>query len=272
MNRRRLDLELVRRELSPSRLAARACIEAGRVTVGGAPALKATRLVRAEEAIEIQTIERDFASRGGHKLDAALDHFDIDVTDKRVLDAGASTGGFTDCALQRGAAFVAAVDVGYGQISLHLRDDPRVLVIERTNVRHLEPATIGPLVDLVVADLSFISLVTVLEALVGACAPGADLVLLVKPQFEADRAEASRGGGVIRNQDVWRSVLQRVAGEYGQRGAIMGVMLSPVRGPKGNREFFLHLTLAERQAPAIDLDASIDAAVALACVEEGMTP
>ncbi|MCB0991174.1 MAG: TlyA family RNA methyltransferase [Acidimicrobiales bacterium] len=268
MTRRRLDLELVRRGLAPSRQSARLFVDQGRVTVGGAPALKASRMVGVDEPIALAAADREFASRGGHKLDAALDAFEISVRGLRVLDAGASTGGFTDCVLQRGASSVVAVDVGYGQLALHLRDDPRVDVRERTNVRHLDPASVDPHVDLVVADLSFISLLTVFEPLLAVCAPGAQMVLLVKPQFEAGRSEASRGGGVIRDPAVWEAVLHKVTSEIALRGTIMGVMLSPVRGPRGNREFLLHVGVA-RPEPGVDVDAAIEVAVATACAEEG---
>jgi hypothetical protein len=155
-------------------------------------------------------------SRGGEKLAGALDAFDLDVTGLRVLDAGASTGGFTDCLVQAGADHVVAVDVGHGQLHPRLRDHPRVTVIERCNVRHLTPDQIGGTVDLVVADLSFISLTAVVPALVGACRPGGRLVLLVKPQFEAGRREVSKGRGVITDPDLHREACDRVAGEPGR--------------------------------------------------------
>jgi 23S rRNA (cytidine1920-2'-O)/16S rRNA (cytidine1409-2'-O)-methyltransferase len=239
--RRRLDAELVRRGLVASRAEAQDAVEAGRVTVAGAPALKAARLVAPDEPVRLLAPPRRFVSRGGDKLDAALDRFGLDVAGTRALDAGASTGGFTDCLLQRGAGQVVAVDVGRGQLHPKLRDDERVVVMERTNVRSLTPAAIEGPVDLVVADLSFISLRTVAAALLGVCRPGADLVLLVKPQFEAGRAEASRGRGVIRDDGV-RS---RVRDEVGDvlidgRATIMGWMESPLRGADGNVEYFVH--------------------------------
>jgi 23S rRNA (cytidine1920-2'-O)/16S rRNA (cytidine1409-2'-O)-methyltransferase len=159
----------------------------------------------------------------------------------RALDAGASTGGFTDCLLQRGARHVVAVDVGYGQLHERLRADERIDLRERTNVRTLNAAAIGGAVDLVVADLSFISLRTVAPALLACAAPGADLVLLVKPQFEAGRAEASRGRGVIRDPDVRARVLEEVSGALSELGAaIMGTMESPLKGADGNVELLLH--------------------------------
>lgn len=267
--RRRLDAELVRRGLAPSREQARAAIEAGRVTVGGAPATKAARLVAAGEPILVLGDGPRFVSRAGAKLDAALDRFGVDVDGLRALDAGASTGGFTDCLLQRGAAEVVAVDVGYGQIHESLRDHPRVRNLERTNVRHLDPAVVGSPVDVVVADLSFISLRLVLDALLAAARPGATMVLLVKPQFEAGRREASKGRGVIADPLVWRDVVTDVIAALGERGAIiMGAMASPLPGSDGNVEFLVAARTPgspEDVAPTpVDLDELMVEAAALA--------
>jgi 23S rRNA (cytidine1920-2'-O)/16S rRNA (cytidine1409-2'-O)-methyltransferase len=239
--RRRLDAELVRRGLVASRAEAQAAVDAGLVTVGGAPAWKPARLVAPDEPVVVLGPPRRFVGRGGDKLDAALDHFAVDVTGRRALDAGASTGGFTDCLLQRGAATVVAVDVGHGQLDPRLRADPRVVVRERLNVRAVTVDDTGGPVDLVVADLSFISLRTVLAALLGVCLPGADLVLLVKPQFEAGRAEASRGRGVIRDPSVHDQVRAAIDDVLRQhRATIMGWMESPLRGADGNVEHFVH--------------------------------
>lgn len=220
-------------------------IAAGRVMVRGVPATKAARLVDAGDPVALQGPRPRFVSRGGDKLDAALDRFGIDVAGRVALDAGASTGGFTDCLLQRGAAGVVAVDVGRGQLDHRLRNDPRVTVLERTNVRHLTLAALGaegrPF-DLVVADLAFISLRTVAPAVLGMAGPGADMVLLVKPQFEAGRAEAGRERGVIRDPGIWTDVLHAVLAAYAEQGtAIMGLMVSPLRGAEGNVEFLAHL-------------------------------
>ena len=243
--RRRLDAELVRRGLAASRTQAAEAIAAGRVTVGGAPADKASRLVAAGEPVEVLGPPPRFVSRGGEKLDAALEHFGVDVRGLRALDAGASTGGFTDCLLQRGAAHVVAVDVGHGQLHPRLRSDPRVEVRERTNVRSLRPDDVGGPFDVVVADLSFISLTTVLGGLVALARPGAPLVLLVKPQFEAGRAEVSRGRGVVRDPAVHAQVRARVDDAVRSTGAaIMGWMTSPLRGADGNVEFFVHAVAA----------------------------
>ena len=234
----------MRRGLVPSREQARAAIAAGHVTVAGAPADKPARLVGPGDPVVVVRPASRFVSRGGEKLDAALDHFAVDVTGLRVLDAGASTGGFTDCVLQRGAASVVAVDVGYGQLHERLRADPRVDVRERVNVRHLGPDELEP-VDLVVADLSFISLRTVAAGLLGAAKPGADLVLLVKPQFEAGREAADRGQGVIRDPRVRAEAVAAVADHLRSLGAtIMGVMVSPLRGAGGNVELLLHAVAA----------------------------
>jgi 23S rRNA (cytidine1920-2'-O)/16S rRNA (cytidine1409-2'-O)-methyltransferase len=236
-----LDAELVRRGLVASRAEAQDAVSAGRVTVAGAPALKAARLVAVDEPVLLLAPPRRFVSRGGDKLDAALDAFAVDVTGRRALDAGASTGGFTDCLLQRGARQVVAVDVGRGQLHPKLRIDERVVVMERTNVRSLTAEAIGGPVDVVVTDLSFISLRTVAAPLLGVARPGADLVLLVKPQFEAGRAEASRGRGVIRDDTVRARVRDEVGDVLvGACATIMGWMESPVRGADGNVEYFVH--------------------------------
>jgi len=207
----------------------------------GAPAWKPARLVAPDEPVVVLGPPRRFVSRGGDKLDAAIEHFAVDVAGRHALDAGASTGGFTDCLLQRGAATVVAVDVGHGQLDPRIRADARVTVRERLNVRALTPAdTAGP-VDLVVADLSFISLRTVLDALLAVSGLGADLVLLVKPQFEAGRAEVSRGRGVIRDESVHEQVTVAIHDVLRRRGAtIMGWMRSPLQGADGNVEYFVH--------------------------------
>lgn len=260
--RRRLDAELVRRHLVATREEARQAIDAGLVLVSGAPATKPSRLVGADEAVVLSGPSRRFVSRGGDKLDAALDRFGVDPTGRTVLDAGASTGGFTDCLLQRGAARVVAVDVGYGQLHERLRRDPRVDVRERTNVRTLQ---LDEPVDLVVADLSFISLRLVAPALVGPgnAMPGADVVVLVKPQFEAGKAEADKGRGVIRDPTVWRRVLGEVRSALADHGAAMiDVMASPVTGADGNVEFLAHARAAAPPGTSAVTDAALDAVVA----------
>lgn len=220
-------------------------IEARRVRVNGASADKASRLVDPGDAVVVEGEPPRFVSRGGEKLAAALEAFEIDVTGRRVLDAGASTGGFTDCLLQAGAEHVVAVDVGHGQLHPRIREDDRVTVIERCNVRHLTPDTIGGDVDLVVADLSFISLTTVAAALVRACRPGGRLVVLVKPQFEVGKREASRGRGVITDPELRDAACERVKRRFEEEGAtVEGLITSPVRGADGNVEFLMSLRCA----------------------------
>jgi 23S rRNA (cytidine1920-2'-O)/16S rRNA (cytidine1409-2'-O)-methyltransferase len=238
--RRRLDAELVRRGLVGSRTRATEVIRAGRVHVGGAPTSTPARQVGADEPITVSEPAPRFASRGGDKLAAALERFAVDVGGRRVLDAGASTGGFTDCLLQSGAAHVYAVDVGKGQLAWTLRQDPRVTVLDRTNVRTLEPDALGGPVDVVTTDLSFISLVTVAPALVRCASADADFVLLVKPQFEAGRRQVGKGG-IVRDPDVHTRVLHEVTTRLAAAGlASVAVMPSPRRGARGNIEFLLH--------------------------------
>jgi 23S rRNA (cytidine1920-2'-O)/16S rRNA (cytidine1409-2'-O)-methyltransferase len=251
---------LVRRGLAASREQAQEAIAAGRVTVAGAPADKASRLVASADPLVVEGPARRFVSRGGEKLEAGLDTFAIDVRGKRVLDAGASTGGFTDCVLQRGAASVVAVDAGRGQLHDRLQRNPQVASLERTNVRYLNLAGVGGVpFTVVVADLSFISLRTVAPVLVGdVAARGADVVALVKPQFEAGRAEASKGRGVIRDPAVWLVAVQKVASAFEAAGAaIMGAMVSPLKGADGNVEFLLHAVAHDRRSSEVDLTAVV---------------
>ncbi|MBO0693128.1 MAG: TlyA family RNA methyltransferase [Acidimicrobiaceae bacterium] len=240
-----MDAEMVRRGLASSRAAAQQLIDLGRVRVSGSVAERAARQVSPAEPVLVTGEPDRFVGRGGMKLDAALDRFGIDVSGRVALDAGASTGGFTDCLLQRGAAHVTAVDVGRGQLHEKLRADSRVTSLEQTNIRNLRPAELaGAPFDVVVADLSFISLRTVAPALVGLAAPDADLVVLVKPQFEAGRAEADRGRGVIRDPAVWtKALLGAIGALEGEGAAMMGVMVSPLRGADGNVEFLAHLVV-----------------------------
>ena len=257
--RRRLDAELVRRGLAPSRQAAGAAVAAGTVLVGGAVATKPSRLVDPGEAVSLLAPARTFASRGGDKLAPAIERLGLDVRGRRCLDAGASTGGFTDVLLRAGAAAVVAVDVGYGQLDLRLREDRRVTVMDQTNVRELSADTVGGPVELVVADLSFISLTVVMGALAALAAPGADLVLLVKPQFEVGKRAADAGRGVIADPAMWAAAITAVARAGAAEGlGVAGLCPSALPGPAGNVEFFLHL-----RAGAGTLDAgALDAAVA----------
>ena len=253
--RRRLDLELVRRGLVTTRSEATDAIAAGRVVVAGRPATKGGTLVSADEAVHLVAARR-FASRGGDKLAPALERFGVDAAGRRCLDAGAAAGGFTDVLLSRGAAHVVAVDVGYGQLSWRLREDPRVTVMERTNVRGLRPGDLPYRPDLVVADLSFISLTKVLPVLAEVTAPCGHLILLVKPQFEAGRRDVGRGG-VVRDPEVWRRVLEDVAAACQEAGlGPLDVMPSPIAGPAGNVEFLLHARAGDR-GRELDLDAAL---------------
>ena len=238
----------MRRGLVESRQEAQVAVATSSVLVSGALAEKPARLVAPDEPIVLLGPPSPFVGRGGLKLDAALERFPVAVRDRRALDAGASTGGFTDCLLQRGVAHVYAVDVGHGQLHPALRGDPRVTVLERTNARTLTPAELQAAdagfepCPLVVADLSFISLRSVVPALTGpVSAPGADLVFLVKPQFEAGRAAVSRGKGVVRDPALWLGALEGVASALHDAGTgIMGAMASPLTGSAGNVEFLLH--------------------------------
>jgi 23S rRNA (cytidine1920-2'-O)/16S rRNA (cytidine1409-2'-O)-methyltransferase len=244
MSRRlRLDAELVRRGLARSRDQAADLIAAGRVAVAGQTAAKAASQVAIDAAITIQQVngEPEYVSRGGRKLAGALAAFDgLEVAGKRCLDAGASTGGFTDVLLRAGAAHVVAADVGYGQLAWSLQTDERVTVLDRVNVRNLSPAQVAPPPALVVADLSFISLTLVLPALVRCAAPDADFVLMVKPQFEVGKDQI--GGGVVRDPALRAAAVGAVAEAAAGLGlGVAGVSASPLPGPSGNVEYFLWL-------------------------------
>jgi 23S rRNA (cytidine1920-2'-O)/16S rRNA (cytidine1409-2'-O)-methyltransferase len=240
MRRRRLDAELVRRGLAADAAEAAAEVAAGRVWVAGGPATNAAALVASDEAVHLEGPPPRFVSRGGEKLAAALERFDVDPEGRDALDAGASTGGFTDCLLRAGAARVIAIDVGYGQLAWSLRSDPRVLVMERTNVRTLDPSALPFAPSFVVADLSFVGLAAVVPRLVALAAGEADLVLLVKPQFEVPSSDVGEGG-VVRDPEVRRDAIDRVASAAAAAGAgTLAVMASPIAGPAGNVEFLLH--------------------------------
>jgi len=245
---------LVERGLAESRAQAQALVLAGRV-----PGYeKAGQQV--DEAAELSVTQPPrFVSRGGEKLDHALEAFELEVAGRGALDVGASTGGFTDVLLQRGAARVIALDVGYGQLHPRIRDDPRVTVLERTNVREIRALPFAP--ELVVCDVSFVSLRKALPPALALAAPGWEAVVLVKPQFEAGRGEAPRG--VVRDREVWRRVLREVAADAPGWGAhVAGVVDSGLPGPKGNREFFLHLVQRERPENPDELEDWIDDAIA----------
>jgi 23S rRNA (cytidine1920-2'-O)/16S rRNA (cytidine1409-2'-O)-methyltransferase len=253
--RRRLDVELVRRGLAPSRTRAADAIAAGRVTVSGLPATTPARQVDGAEPIVLRDVSDGgaFVSRGGTKLAGALDAFAIDVAGERAVDVGASTGGFTDCLLQRGADHVVAIDVGRGQLAWALRNDPRVTLLERTNVRELAVGAVDPPADLCVADLSFISLRTVAPNLVALTMPSAEFVLLVKPQFEAGRARLGKGG-IVRDPAVHEAVLREVvAGLDGQGLGVTELVASSLRGAEGNLEFFVRARRGPVTVPADEI-------------------
>ena len=239
----RLDTLLVSEGFFPSRERARAAILAGRVFLDGENRLKAGQNVRDKAALSVRGEDLPYASRGGLKLAGAVQSFSLSFQDAVVLDVGASTGGFTDLALQNGARLVYAVDVGYGQLAWHLRSNPRVRVMERTNIRYLAPGQLEPQPDTFTVDVSFISLTLVLPALAGLVVPDARGVCLVKPQFEAGREKVGRGG-VVRDPAVHREVLERVADSASSLGfGLLGVSWSPLTGPAGNIEFWLYLQM-----------------------------
>ena len=241
----RLDLALVERGLCESREKAKRAVMAGQALVNGQRAAKASDKVKPSDEVTLAATDK-FVSRGGHKLEHALETFGVEAAGLRAIDLGASTGGFTDCLLQHGAAMVAAVDVGQGQLACALRNDERVHVMERTNARYLTPASFPqpfePF-DLAVVDCSFISLRQILPATVDLLPPGGQVVVLVKPQFEAGKAEADKGQGVIRDPQVHRRVLDELHAFVNDESPLEWVaeIESPLTGPAGNREFLVLL-------------------------------
>ena len=256
----------MRRGLARSREHASELIAAGRVTVSGGRATKPATGVTTDVAIVVadDPDRPDYVSRGGHKLAGALAAFapaGLRVEGRRCLDAGASTGGFTDVLLRSGAREVVAVDVGYGQLAWSLQSDERVHVHDRTNIRDLTPDLVGGPVDLVVGDLSFISLTLVLDALLGVTADDGDLALMVKPQFEVGKDRVGKGG-VVRDRDLWVEAVADVAAAARARGwGTRAVTPSPLPGPSGNVEFFLWLRRGEGVLPDDDRDAVVRAGV-----------
>ena len=251
--RKRIDVLLVERGLAETRSQAAALILAGLVPGYDKPGQQV------EESAEL-TVERPppYVSRGGEKLRNALDAFGVDVSGRDAVDVGASTGGFTDCLLQAGATRVVAIDVGYGQLHPKLRSDPRVTVLERTNARHLTELPFAP--DLVVCDVSFISATLVLSTVLSLAKPSWEAIVLVKPQFEAERGQAPKG--VVRDPEVQRKAIERVVeAARGWGGETAGVVDSGVPGPKGNREFFVHLANRSTSATRDDIDRWIADAV-----------
>jgi 23S rRNA (cytidine1920-2'-O)/16S rRNA (cytidine1409-2'-O)-methyltransferase len=237
----RIDQLLVTRGLAPSRTRAQAIILAGEVFVGGTRVDKVGALVAADAPVEVRMPDHPFVSRGGVKLAGALDTFAVDVTGLRCLDLGASTGGFTDCLLQRGAARVVAVDVGYGLLAHKVRTDPRVVVLERTNARTLDPEAIGGPAELTVVDASFIGLAKLLPAIAACTRSGGQLVALVKPQFEVGREHASRVRGVVREGPVRADAIASAVLAVADAGFdVLGQRDSTLPGPRGNVEAFVH--------------------------------
>jgi len=258
--RRRLDSELVRRGLARSREQAVELVAAGRVRVGGRTATKAATQVETSAPIVIEVVETGpaYVSRGGHKLAGALEAFDgLDPKGRRCLDAGASTGGFTDVLLRADAAHVVAVDVGYGQIAWSLRTDDRVTVVERVNIRELTPEHVGEPPSLVVADLSFISLRLVLAPIQRCVAEDADYAMMVKPQFEVGKDRVG-AGGVVRDPVLRAGAVRDVAAHAATLGlGVRGVTASPLPGPSGNVEYFLWLRAGSPPLAEADLDKAV---------------
>ena len=241
MARRRIDAELADRGLFPSREQARAAVLAGEVRVGGEVVTKAGHPVAEDALIEVAQRQR-FVSRGGDKLNGALDVFELSVEGARAVDVGASTGGFTDCLLKRGASSVCAVDVGYGQLAWSLRSDERVTVFERTNIRHADPVELGAPFDVVVVDVSFISLRVVMDSLLALLGESGDVVALVKPQFEAGKGRVGKRG-VVRDVEVHVDVLEVAVETMRSEGLVVrGLTFSPLKGPEGNIEFWIWAT------------------------------
>ena len=250
-SRIRIDRLVVERGLVESREKAAKLILAGDVFVDGERVDKAGALISPEAEVELRG-RSPYVSRGGEKLVHALDYFNLNVVGRVCLDVGASTGGFTDCLLQRGAARVFAVDVGTGQLDARLRRDPRIVVMEQTNARALDPRIFPEHPTIAVIDVSFISLEKVLPATFGVLAPRAEVVMLVKPQFEVGREHVGKGG-VVRDPALHRSVVARLARFTILRGwHVLGATASPLRGPKGNREFFLHASSHGRTAVNVE--------------------
>jgi 23S rRNA (cytidine1920-2'-O)/16S rRNA (cytidine1409-2'-O)-methyltransferase len=246
--RERLDLLLVERQLVGSREEGRRKILAGQVLVNDQALTKAGTLVDLSAQIRVKQ-SSPYVSRGGLKLEKALDEFVIDVKGKVVLDVGASTGGFTDCLLLHGAARVFAVDVGYGQLDWRLRNDPRVLVLEKTNIRYLQPSVLPCAAQLATVDVSFISLKLVLPRLQTLLVAGGEVIALIKPQFEVGKGKVGKGG-VVRSSDEHARVIDEVKNAAIDRGYIVrGVVESPLLGPAGNREFLIHLLLSSVEEP-----------------------
>jgi 23S rRNA (cytidine1920-2'-O)/16S rRNA (cytidine1409-2'-O)-methyltransferase len=241
--KKRIDLALLDKKLAPTRQRAQALILAGRVLVNQEPITKPGTRISESDIIIVKGTDMPYVSRGGIKLAEALTKFQIDAAGRHCMDVGASTGGFTDCLLQNGAAHVVAVDVGYGQIAWKLRQDPRVTVLERTNIRYLTVEKVPFPVDLAVIDVSFISLKIVVPAIRNFLKADATVVTLIKPQFEVGRDRVGKGG-VVKNPTLHEEVIQTLSQFFETSGfRVHGVVPSPITGPKGNKEFLCHMTI-----------------------------
>lgn len=246
VTRERLDVYLVNNGFFPSREKARAAVMAGLVFVDGERVDKPGHQVKAEVKVQVQGNKLPYVSRGGLKLAKAIKEFNIDLKDRVVLDIGASTGGFTDCALQNGARLVYAVDVGYGQLAWKLRSDPKVISLERTNVRYLEPEALSERPSFATIDVSFISLALVLPRVNLLTEPVAEGIALIKPQFEAGRERVGKKG-VVRDPAVHVEVIEKILGVVNELGwQVAGLDFSPVRGPEGNIEYLLYFTKGQQ--------------------------
>lgn len=260
MKKIRLDQLVFDKGLTESRERAKTTIMSGVVFVNGQRMDKPGMSVDPEAVIEIRGETLPFVSRGGYKLDKALKVFPIDPAGKTCIDCGASTGGFTDVLLQHGAAKVYSVDVGYGQLAWKLRNDPRVVNMERTNLRYVTEEQIPEKLDMAVMDVSFISVKLVLPAVKALLKENADYVLLIKPQFEAGREEVDKGHGVVRDKQVHKSVIRSVLEFAPTVGLqVCGLDFSPIKGPEGNIEYICHLKNCEERSAEIDVDAVVDA-------------
>lgn len=258
--RRRLDRELVRRQIATSREQAQQYINAKKVTVNGAIATKSANQVLAGDAIELLGPPPKYVGRGGHKLEAAIDTFNIEIAGKRAIDIGSSTGGFTDALLQAGASHVLALDVGTAQLHEKLRANDKVTVKEQTDIRTAELQTLGAPFDIVVIDVSFIGLAQIIEAVTQCCGQNGSVISLIKPQFEAGRAEANKTKGVIKDPEIWRRVLQEVHTTFTDSGlTVSDICVSPITGGSGNVEFFF--AASKTAQPLTDIAAKIDAVI-----------
>ena len=260
VNKERLDVLLVKRGLVETREKAKTTLMAGLVLVNGQKIDKAGTMVKEDAEIRVLGDALPYVSRGGLKLEKAMETFEISMEGKVAADIGASTGGFTDCALQRGAAKVFAIDVGYGQLAWKLRSDPRVVNMERTNIRYVRPEDIGELLDFASVDVAFISLTKVLEPAKGLLKDTGEIVALIKPQFEAGRGNVGKKG-VVRDPEVHRSVIREVLAYSREIGfSPKGLTFSPIKGPEGNIEYLVHLVQSGESSDAVP-EETIDAVV-----------